>query len=166
MYDKDLGDDVLAKCDRAWTWLEWFHGPPLRLDCRSSVQGHVGPSTKNRSTRYTDQLIIKGGLGKAKKNEDLASVARVALPDRPVCFVCAGRTADGTTVAGYFIARKWTSLLERYESESKDLRTVSMVGLLTHKVDEMGSKELTTTGQVARIAWWSPKGVIGTGMHT
>lgn len=119
-----------------------------------------GKSPKNRI--LTDLLTFGGRLlGDPGPGLDHAVVARVVIEGRPH-FVCAGRTADGTAVAGRYLAKNWRDMLAKYERRSgkngslrrsHDLCRHSLAVLLTHKVGSTGASNSSTVAVVDEC-WW------------
>lgn len=119
-----------------------------------------GKSPKNEID--TDLLTLGGRLPPDPARDlDYAVVARVVIEGRPH-FVCAGRTADGTAVAGHYLAKNWKDMLARYEprsgkngshSTSHDLCRNSLAVLLTHKVGSTGASNSSTAAAIS-ACWW------------
>jgi len=155
IHDIDVRDDGLTYCAVALGL--GFNGFTHRLArwCEDGLfKIEWGRSHKKEFSIPTDHISIGGRLRtKPAKGEDHAIVARI-VNDGRVCFVCAGRTAPGTAVAGYFLAQKWDVLWRKYEDQNKDLRSTSLVALLRHQSDQGGTMELTTTGVIEELHWW------------
>jgi hypothetical protein len=89
----------------------------------------------------TDILTIGDQMPAIPPGKDLALVARV-VPRREtgrpvrVWFVCAGRTAAGTSAAGYYLAKNWEEMLDLYCQSGKDLTKDSVVVLVQHNEDK------------------------------
>jgi len=104
----------------------------------------------------TDQLIFDGSQVELteddkKNNMDYALIARiVAHPGSGrVQFVCAGRSANGTAAAGYFLAQKWDKLAALYDNEAK-MDTHSLAVLIRHKSLRSDGKHLDSDGYICR----------------
>lgn len=119
-----------------------------------------GKSPKN--SIHTDLLTFGGKLvDDPGPDLDHAVVARVVIEGRPH-FVCAGRTADGTTVAARYLAKNWQDMLAKYERRNRkngslrrshDLCRNSLAVLLTHKVGSTGASNSSTVAVVSEC-WW------------
>ncbi|WP_243359590.1 hypothetical protein [Fundidesulfovibrio terrae] len=109
--------------------------------------------------RCTDHFIVPGfDVDISDKDRDYSIIARVACPQQECknsryFFVCAGRTADGTAAAGYFLQKKWKEILKMYGSgagDKKDLEKDSMVVVVEHQCSSEQGKEMEMNVQFAR----------------
>lgn len=111
-----------------------------------------GKSPKDASFE-TDLIKINGDFPAISENEDFCIVARIVL--RPfhgdmnrICFVCAGRTAHGTAIAGFFLAKHWEHLMKLYKKHKKTLDLDSLVVVVRHTHDPFGVHEFETSGYI------------------
>ena len=117
-----------------------------------------GKSPNREFPHETDLLTFREKLlERPSQGLDYALVARVVIKGRPH-FVCAGRTAEGTAVAGHHLAECWKSLAARYHHPKrggppKDLSRDSLAVLLTHRVGSTGAANVST-GRVIDEHWW------------
>jgi DNA-binding winged helix-turn-helix (wHTH) protein len=98
------------------------------------------PSPKDDSL-YTDNIALDNEILIPKENEDFAIVARIVTHPSPgdvrVQFVVAGRTATGTSVAGWVLADKWEDLSNLYKNEKEvDLEKDSLAVIISHALPE------------------------------
>jgi hypothetical protein len=117
---------------------------------------HWGTSERDSTLGTTDQLIIGNktvelSAGDLAGDFDYALVARiVAWPESGhVQFVCAGRSANGTAVAGYFLANCWRELADEYKNES-EMDTHSLAVIIQHKTSEADAGDLDSTGRICK----------------
>lgn len=125
----------------------------------------------SRSTTVSDAIEI--GEDKLKfaptEDSDIAIVARIArglsAPAKSrYFFVCAGFTAAGTSVAGWYLANQWKELLQLYLSPpggetAKDLESCSLVVGLDFK--PAGEKPVGSLSErSARIAYRGPSNAV------
>ena len=88
-------------------------------------------------TARTDQIWIPSvGVLDPPEGYEYAIVARVAYAQPPsgksrFYFICAGRTATGTAVAGKYLASRWSEMLKMYED--RDPATDSLLIVLSHR---------------------------------
>jgi len=115
-----------------------------------------GKSPKNPEI-LTDLFIINGfDISIPPPEQDLAIVARIVpRPDKAcasrVWFVCAGRTAAGTSAAGYFLAKEWQQLMNLYKKNSKNINKDSLVVVIQHKESENEGYDYDSTAEIAQI---------------
>ena len=147
IHDKDIDDDF-EYC--AVSIGLGFNGFTHRLAswCDNRLfKIEFGNSIKSTFTRKTDYFSLGDGktpeppLGK----DDclIARIVPVTLRGKPrrVCFVCAGRTAPGTAVAGYFLANNWERIMRLYQTHGKKLERDSLAVVIRHITDSAGNLE-------------------------
>jgi hypothetical protein len=127
----------------------------------------------------TDQIVIPnfGTLAYDKDTGvDYAIVVRVPYEvpadARSRCFfICAGRTASGTAVAGRYLAAHWKDMMRLYRKppdeepkKPKDLKIDALLVVIAHRYHSADSED--DAGEIAfegdknekqLIRWWSPK---------
>jgi hypothetical protein len=141
-----------------------FNGCTNRLaDLPFDGPGHLFRVDWEKSSRdlalgTTDALVIGGkkvdlSEDDMKKNDvDYALVARiVARPNSGhVQFVCAGRTANGTAVAGYFLAHKWQELASKYKDVA-EMDTDSLAVIIQHTASSQPDAfDLDSSGKICK----------------
>lgn len=125
-----------------------------------------GKSAKSNFQQVTDFFSFEDGYVPQPPNgKDDCIVARIVSrsPSNPskVSFICAGRTAPGTAVAGYFLANNWLKLMQLYLDDNKrNLNADSMVVVIRHNADETGVQEFDSTGTIAiengqKLVYWA-----------
>jgi hypothetical protein len=109
-----------------------------------------GSSIKASFVQKTDYFMLGDGrIPSPPEGKDDALIARIVPvtgPGKPkrICFVCAGRTAAGTAVAGYFLAKNWGKISHLYQTAQpkKELQRDSLAVVIRHKADESGTMDL------------------------
>jgi len=75
--------------------------------------------TRQWGRNYTDEILFGPDRQKVSPSDstttDVCLVARIVEPNS-IMFVCAGQTAHGTAVAGYFLANEWRKIMSLYVS--------------------------------------------------
>jgi hypothetical protein len=129
-----------------------------------------GNSPKPTFTDSTDLIQIGTDILIPPNGYDDAIVARVVFKTEEgkplrVCFLCAGRTAHGTAVAGYFLANSWPDLLQIYDSEpTKDLKYDSLAVLIRHSEgpqSDLSSVHIVTNDNGKNILAWERANGVG-----
>jgi len=103
-------------------------------------------SNSDLGKKKTDQLIVGGTRIELRADEighyDYALIARIVADPGSgyVQFVCAGRTANGTAVAGHFLATRWPELAALYDGYDKgnydEMDSHSLAVVIRHETGE------------------------------
>jgi hypothetical protein len=106
----------------------------------------------------TDELIFGGtkiNSGAKDGKHDYALIARIVARDSGyVQFVCAGRTANGTAAAGFFLADKWDELASLYEGFKKgkyhQVDSHSLAVIIRHRIGKPNEMDNDNSGVICR----------------
>ncbi len=86
----------------------------------------------------TDNILWQGELLRPPEGSDYAIIVRIVHGDKDyVTFICAGRTAYGTTAAGMYLAEHWKDQLKcEYDNRKKqgDVIDGELIDLHTHSL--------------------------------
>lgn len=158
IHDKDLETDDFGFC--AISIGLGFNGFTHRLAswCDNELFTiKFGDSIKKEFIYKTDYFSIgkEGSTPVPPLGKDDCIIARIVPVSKRgkakrVSFVCAGRTAPGTAVAGYFLAYRWKELLQLYEDSKKELERDSLVVVIRHTADSTGTLEFDLEAQIAK----------------
>lgn len=116
-----------------------FNGYTKHLAKRMNRDGNIffeiliKQSPKRKEEFITDNFSIGGIEPPPQDGWDYALVARIVKPDGSIRFCCSGRTGDGTTAAGVFLATKFPFIIEQFKkASSKSLNNDSIVVGIRH----------------------------------
>ncbi len=100
--------------------LEWFAGQQLVSVAwdNSAVDPMLGETDQ---IMFGDQMLMPGRVGKDGRYDEYAVIVRVCSAGAKSTphFIVAGRSADGTAVAGAFLAFEWEQLAKQYETKEQ-----------------------------------------------
>ncbi|MCU0239504.1 MAG: winged helix-turn-helix domain-containing protein [Pyrinomonadaceae bacterium] len=105
---------------------------------------------------YTDNFKIGGVLpAEIDEQNDVAFVARIVtkgnqIGEYRVRFICAGRTALGTAVAGFYLANNWEKIHNLYTEHKKNLKVYSLVIGIGHTYGEKLLPDYDKTGEILK----------------
>jgi hypothetical protein len=114
----------------------------------------------------TDNILWQGVMLPPPENHDYAIIVRVVHGKKDyVTFICAGRTACGTTAAGMYLAEHWKDELKReydirisqgdvIDGRKVDLHTHSLFVIVEHVTNDPHH------GRIAKAPWDSTKRLI------
>ena len=75
-------------------------------------------------------------------------------------FICAGRTATGTSVAAHFLSTRWLELAELFRSHQKDFNHDSLAVVVSHRLGnsaEYGANSPLLIENTANILYWDER---------
>ena len=164
-----LGYNVMTKVvqkqfDKRPRGKEQVQALPFEVDYKNKSQASGDDDKHNSQARSdfrfnTDNIVWQGKLLTPPPNRDYAIIVRLVHGDpNYATFICAGRTAWGTTAAGMYLAEHWKDgLWEEYKKRIKDnvkidgqevqFHTHSLFVVIEH------ATEIPHVGQIAEAPW-------------
>jgi len=121
----------------------------------------------------TDNIVRMGELLTPPTGKDYAIIVRVVQGDgKHAYFICAGRTAYGTTAAGIYLANHWRDLKGKYDSAAREAvdgrrvrpETHSLLAIVEHQFGtSYGGKIATDPDKGERIHFEMVKSLLPQG---